>query len=178
MVVGARIGQDVNIQLYRKPAKFFLRKLANYLTGTNIPDLNSGLRVFNKHEAMKYFNIICDGFSFTTTITLAFLCNNLNIKYIPINYHDRVGKSKIKPFKDGFNFILLIINTVTYFNPLKVFAPIGLTMFFVGLVYSIYGVVYFLSFPKGALFATISGLNIFFFGLIADQVSLMRRINK
>lgn len=169
MVVGARTGQDVNIQLYRKPAKLFLKKLANYLTGTNIPDLNSGLRIFKKDDAIKYFNIICDGFSFTTTITLSFLCNNLSIKYVPINYHCRVGKSKIKPFKDGLNFILLIINTITYFNPLKVFLPISLAFFLGGVFVFSYSVLFLkIIFDSTVLIFIVSSVQILLFGLLAD----------
>jgi len=73
MVVGARTGENVSIPLYRRPAKLFLTKLANYLVGTKIPDLNSGMRLFRKKDSMKYFHILPSGFSFTTTITLSYL---------------------------------------------------------------------------------------------------------
>ena len=86
MVVGARTGADVNIPLSRKPAKWFLRVMANYVSATKIPDLNSGLRVFRRDVAMQYFAILSDQFSFTTTITLASVCNDHPVEYIPINY--------------------------------------------------------------------------------------------
>jgi len=125
MIVGSRNHKGVKIPLCRKPAKWFLTKLASYLSDTNIPDLNSGMRVFRKSDIVKFSNILSSGFSFTTTSTLAYLCNDLAIKYVPIEYHKRKGKSKIKPLRDGFNFILLILRVITYFNPLKVFLPVA-----------------------------------------------------
>ncbi len=139
MVVGARIGDNVNIPLIRKPAKWILNKLANYLTGVEIPDLNSGLRVMDKSIIMRFIHIICDGFSFTTTITLCMLTNQYDVKYIPINYHVRHGTSKIRPIRDTLNFFQLIIRTSMYFDPLKIFVPASILLFvfaFVVLGYS------------------------------------------
>jgi len=125
MAVGARVGKNVAIPLIRKPAKWCIAKLANYLTGTRIPDVNSGLRVMKKEIVQKFLYILPDGFSFTSTITLAVLVNGYTIEYIPIDYFHRNGKSKIKPVQDTFNFIQLIIRTVLYFNPLRVFVPLS-----------------------------------------------------
>ena len=126
MVVGARVGENVKIPLIRKPAKWFINKLANFLAGTKIPDLNSGLRVMKKEVLEKFIKILPDGFSFTSTITLAMLINGYSVKYVPIDYFKRKGKSKIRPIHDTLNFIQLIIRTVLYFNPLKVFVPFSL----------------------------------------------------
>lgn len=89
MVVGARTGENVRIPAMRKPAKWVLRKVANRITGTNIPDLNSGLRIFTRELVKKYINLLPDGFSFTTTITVASLCNDTGVKFVPINYYTR-----------------------------------------------------------------------------------------
>lgn len=126
MVVGSRTGKKVKIALIRRFPKWVLNKLANYLSGAKIPDINSGLRIMRKQDVEPFFNILPDGFSFTTTITLAMLSNNMRVHYIPINYYSRTGKSKIKPIQDTLNFIQLIIRTVLYFNPLKVFVPLSL----------------------------------------------------
>lgn len=125
MVVGARTGKTVKIPLIRKPAKKFLNLMANYLAGVNIPDLNSGLRVFRKPVAREFFNILPSGFSFTTTITLAMLSNGYRVKYVPIDYHQREGKSKIHPIRDTIGFMSLIVRTTLYFNPLKIFMPLS-----------------------------------------------------
>ncbi len=125
MAVGARTGQRVNIPLIRRPAKWLLNQLANYLSGIKIPDLNSGLRAFKRDIAIKYFSQLPDGFSFTTTITLAMLTNNYNVKYHPINYYKRTGNSKIKPIRDTINFFSLVIRTILYYRPLRIFIPVS-----------------------------------------------------
>jgi glycosyltransferase involved in cell wall biosynthesis len=118
MVVGARTGANVNIPTLRKFPKWVLNSLANYLCSEKIPDLNSGLRVIKKSIVNKFIYILPNGFSFTTTITLAMLTNDYRVKYLPIDYYARTGESKIKPFKDTLNFLQLIIRTIMYFNPL------------------------------------------------------------
>jgi len=125
MVVGARIGDKVHIPLIRRPAKWALNRLADYLSGTHIPDLNSGLRAFRKDQVVRFFDLLPSGFSFTTTITLSMQVNELNVLYIPIDYHQRKGNSKIRPIHDTLNFIQLIVRTVMYFRPLKVFLPVA-----------------------------------------------------
>lgn len=126
MAVGARTGPNVNIPLIRKPAKWALNQLANYLTGTKIPDLNSGLRIMKKESLKRHLNILPDGFSFTTTITLALLKEKGNVIYLPIDYARRKGKSKIRPVYDTLNFLQLIIRSVMYFDPLAVFLPLSI----------------------------------------------------
>jgi len=128
MVVGSRTGEKVKIPLLRRFPKWVLNKLANYLSGTKIPDINSGFRIMKKPEVERFFNILPDGFSFTSTITLAMLTNGYAVSYIPINYYSRQGKSKIRPIKDTLNFFQLIIRTVMYFNPLKIFVPLSLSL--------------------------------------------------
>ena len=125
MIVGARTGDVVQIPLLRRLPKWMLNKLANHLTGMKIPDINSGLRIMKKEDVEKFIKILPDGFSFTTTITLAMLTNNMQVCFLPINYYHRKGNSKIRPFYDTLNFLQLIIRTSMYFNPLKVFIPIS-----------------------------------------------------
>jgi glycosyltransferase involved in cell wall biosynthesis len=124
MAVGARTGESVHIPLVRRPAKWVLRKLASYLAGVRIPDLNSGLRAFRRELVETYVGILPDGFSFTTTITLASLTNHHQVEYVTIDYAHRSGSSKIRPIRDTLRFISLIIRTVLYFNPLRVFYPL------------------------------------------------------
>lgn len=125
MAVGSRTGADVNIPLVRRPAKAFLRWLASYLAGTRIPDLNSGLRAIRRELVVRYRPILPDGFSFTTTITLAALTNDHRVDYVPIDYAKRSGRSKIRPIRDTLGFTQLIVRTVLYFNPLKVIYPVA-----------------------------------------------------
>ncbi len=126
MAVGARTGEDVNIPLIRRPAKALLRALASFLASTPIPDLNSGLRAIHRDLVLRYRPILPDGFSFTTTITLAALTNGHRVDYVAIDYARRSGSSKIRPVRDTLGFAALIVRTVLYFNPLKVFYPFAM----------------------------------------------------
>ena len=123
MVVGARTGDAVHIPLVRKPAKWTLNSIANLLADETIPDLNSGLRAFRKSVAEEFFYLLPNGFSFTTTITLAMLARNYAVKYLPIDYAKRIGTSKIRPIHDTLNFLNLICKTILYLRPLRIFLP-------------------------------------------------------
>ena len=125
MVVGARTGENVAIPLVRRPAKWAVARLAELVAGEPIPDLNSGLRVFRRDVALRFFNLLPDGFSFTTTLTLAMLSNGYLLEYVPIDYHLRVGRSKIRPVQDTLNFVGLVLRIALYFAPLKIFLPLS-----------------------------------------------------
>ncbi len=174
MVVGARTSNS-HVSLLRKPGKKILSIIANYLAGTKIPDLNSGFRAIKKSMIMDFMHILPNGFSFTTTITLAALTSGYSVKYVPIEAPMRVGKSKIKPFRDGFRFIMLIVRTVSLFNPMKVVLPVSGFLSIAGLIYAIDSVIQFNHIPSGALLFLLSGLIIFFFGIISDQISVLIR---
>lgn len=125
MVVGDRSGQAMPGSIWRRLPKRALTHLANYLAGRKIPDLNSGLRIMKKDQADRFLPVLPDGFSFTSTITLAMLTSNLPVRYVPISYYPRIGKSKIRPIYDTLNFFQLIVRTAMYFRPLKVFASLS-----------------------------------------------------
>jgi len=129
MVVGARVKANAKIPLARRPAKWFLRRLASYLAETEIPDLNSGLRVMKRSLIRKFLPLLPDGFSFTTTITLAMLTHGCQVRFVPIDYSSRIGKSSIRPIRDTLNFFSLVVRTVLYFRPLKVFVPASSAIF-------------------------------------------------
>jgi glycosyltransferase involved in cell wall biosynthesis len=131
MVVGDRSGHPSAIPLIRRPAKALLRGLARYVTGISIPDLNSGLRVFRKSLVAQYLPILSERFSFTTTLTIASLCDGLAVVYCPIEYGQRVGHSKLVAW-DFFGFLSLVTRLSILFRPLRVFAPMALVSFFLG----------------------------------------------
>lgn len=134
MAVGARTKAGAAIPSLRRLPKWFLGKWANYLADRKIPDLNSGLRIFKKSIAARYEGLFPNGFSFTTTITLALECHGYIVKYRPISYAPRIGSSKIRPFRDTFNFFSLVLRVVMYFKPLKIFIPLSGIIFIIGLV--------------------------------------------
>lgn len=176
MAVGSRTGASVHVPLIRRPAKWALRQLASYLAGVKIPDLNSGLRAFRRDLVMQYLPILPEGFSFTTTITLASLTNHHRVAYIDIDYAHRAGKSKIAPIKDTLRFTALILRTVTYFNPLKVFYPVA-TVLFLGLCASLWwdiAVEKNLGDKSVALFVAL--VQVLSIGLIADLIDKKSRL--
>lgn len=170
MVVAARAGEDVNIPFVRKPAKWIIGKLANYVSSTEIPDLNSGLRVMDRSIVADYLHILPDGFSFTATITLAMLADGYQVSYVPINYAKRLGKSKIRPIRDTLNFIQLILRTVLYFEPLKVFLPLAVSFFGLSLLLLLYRAFYRGSFGVTIVLLCVTGVQLLAIGSLADLV--------
>ena len=170
MIVGARVGENVKIPLIRKPAKKALNELANYLSATKIPDLNSGFRVMKKSVVKNFLHILPDSFSFTTTITLAMLSDGYAVKYVPIDYHHRQGNSKIKPIQDTIRFTQLVVRTVMYFNPLRVFLPISFALLAVSLLTLLYRI-----FAGGGLLVVsvilfVSAIQVLTTGMLADLI--------
>jgi glycosyltransferase involved in cell wall biosynthesis len=171
MVVGARMGKNVAIPLVRRPAKWVLNRLANYVAGHRIPDLNSGLRAFRRDLARQYFAVLPDQFSFTTTITLAMHCDNYAVRYVPVDYLPRKGKSKIVPW-DAASFAVLILRTATMFRPLRVFLPVVAICLAYGITKMSIDMAHDPNISASALGAFMSALIVLLIGLLADGVAL------
>lgn len=170
MVIGARTGDVVKIPLLRQVGKWIITQLAEYLSRQKIPDLNSGFRIFRKDVAMRFLAMYPDGFSFTTTITLAMLTNHYRVNFLPINYHRRVGKSSIHPVRDFINFTILIIRICACFKPLSVFVPPALLLIALGVLKGAidYGQQHHLG--GLAITMTLTGIQTLFIGLLADLI--------
>ena len=121
MVVGARQGHHYRGSRVKQIARFFFKLLSEFSTGRRIPDINSGCRVFRKDLALRFFHTLSSGFSFTTTITLAFMLNAYSVSYLPIEYHKRTGKSKVHYVRDTLRSAQIIVEAITFYNPLKIF---------------------------------------------------------
>ncbi len=169
MVVGARTTPGAAIPTLRRPAKWVLRILASYLAGRFIPDLNSGLRVMDRRLLEEFWHLLPSGFSFTTTITLAALCNDRPVAYHPIDYLDRIGDSKIRAFH-AFEFLMLVLRTVVYFNPLKIFLPAGGAFFAFGFVKLAYDI-YIGNLSESAVLAFLGGGILWAVGMLSDQIA-------
>jgi glycosyltransferase involved in cell wall biosynthesis len=139
-VVGARTTEQGTYKVLRVPAKWFIRKFAERLTGAKIPDLNSGLRAFRREVSLPYLRLLPAGFSCVTTITVSFLANNHEMYFLPIDYYKRAGKSKFKFGKDAYRYILQVLRMTMYFNPLKVLMPLALALLGIGFCKAIYDV--------------------------------------
>jgi len=167
MVVGARTGPSVSIPIERRPAKAFLRWLASYLAGRKLPDLNSGMRLIRKDLVERYLHLLPSGFSFTTTITLAAACNDHDVEYVPIDYLKRLGSSKIRP-RHAYDFAILILRTIVFFNPLKVFIPLGALLAVAGIAKFAYDVTRN-NLSESAVLGMLGALIVWSVGLLADQ---------
>jgi len=176
MVVGARTGKHVRIPFFRRPAKWFLNALANFLSGFEIPDLNSGFRIFKKELVMRFLPLLPDGFSFTTTITIAALTNGYNVRFLPINYYKRMGRSSIRPLRDFIGFLSLIIRLVIYFKPLNFFLPVSLALLVIGLSKALIDLIHQNYFGVGSAIAILAAIQIGFLGLLADLILRRTRL--
>jgi len=177
MIVGDRIGYKGPIM--RQPGKKLLHLVANYLVRQKISDLNSGFRLIKKDLFLKSSHILPSGFSLTTTITLVFFKEELNVKYTPIRINKRKGKSTIR-IKDGFNTLMTVFRTITLFSPLKIFLPASFLLLCLSIITSIIQSIPLKKFniSDATVLLFISSLALFFFGLLADQVSAIRRKEK
>jgi glycosyltransferase involved in cell wall biosynthesis len=168
MAVGARVKHDAAIPSLRRFPKWLLGKWANYLADRKIPDLNSGLRVFRKNIAARYEGLFPNGFSFTTTLTLALECHGYVVQYHPISYSERIGNSKIKPLQDTINFFSLVLRVVMYFKPLKIFIPLSAVLLACGAWVGTTCWYHRLPLSGTALFLLVAGLQVAALGLLAD----------
>jgi hypothetical protein len=170
-VVGARTTEQGTHKFLRVPAKWVIRKVAERLAATKIPDLNSGLRAFRREVSLPYLRLLPPGFSCVTTITMSFLSNQHPVDYLPIDYAKRAGTSKFHFVKDAYRYILQVLRMVMYFNPIKVLMPLALWQIFFGFVKGIYDVIrYNLHVTTSTLLLLMSGLIIGSMALLADLI--------
>lgn len=173
-VVGARTSEQGTHRWARVPAKWFVRRLAMYLTQTQIPDLNSGFRAFRREVALPYLRLLPTGFSCVTTITMAFLSNGHPVRYVPIDYQERAGRSKFHWRRDTARYLLQVVRMIMTFNPLRVFLPLSFLLLAMALGKIGYDIVdKDFRISSNAIILTIVSLQVFATGLIADLVARM-----
>jgi hypothetical protein len=170
-VVGARTSEEGTLKAFRVPAKWFIRKLASFLAERKIPDLNSGFRAFRRQAALPFLHQLPPGFSCVTTITMAHLANGYTVRYVPIEYKARAGRSKFHWWRDTRNYLLQVVRMVLSYNPLRVFLPLGGFLVLVGAAKIIYDL-----FDKDGRIATntivvlIVAFQVLMTGLLADLI--------
>ena len=150
--------------------KYFLRHWMSWIAREDIPDINSGMRVFRRSVAEKFFRILPDTFSFTVTITLAMLTNYHAVRFVPISYKPRLGKSKIKPIRDTLRFILLILRTGVYFAPVRFFGPVTLVLLLCGSARLFYDVFILGDITDTSLLLFLFAFNTGMLTLLADMI--------
>ena len=173
MVIGARRGLRQS-PLWRMPGKWVLGKLAQFIADRQIPDLNSGLRVCRTDMVRRYVHLCPDGFSFSTTISLAFLHRRLEVRYVPISINPSSSKSTVTP-ASGLETLLLILRLATLFEPLRLFVTASLVLVVAGVLYAIPYAALGRGISVGAALVVFTGVQLLFVGLIADQVASLRR---
>jgi len=176
LVVGTRsFGADGGTWL-RNLGNIALRRLASFLAEQSIPDLTSGFRAFRHEIAEKYLHIYPNRYSFPSTSTLSFIMAGYNVAFVPIAVRPRPSEtmSNLKPFRDGFRFLMFILRIITMANPNKIFFPVGLALVLAGIALTIRNLILFAQFSGGVVLFLAGGINIIFFGLILDQFASLR----
>ncbi|MEN8158361.1 MAG: glycosyltransferase family 2 protein [Bacteroidota bacterium] len=175
MVIGER--SDTSFQVKRRKAgKRLIKRIGEYLVEQKLPDYNSGFRGFYRETIDNMLHLMPNGFSFSTTSTLAYLKEGYNIGTFPIEVSERIGrKSNVKMVKDGSKTILLLFRIIMLFNPLKVFFPASVISFLGGMGFGIAGYIIYDRFSNGAVVLIMLGMFLFFIGLVADQISILNR---
>ena len=169
-VNGARTSEQGTLPWLRGPAKWFIRKLACYLTGRHIPDLNTGLKAFKREAMLPWLWAVPDGFSCVTTMTLAFLTNDHAVKYVPTEYRPRIGKSKFHPLKDTLAYFNTVIRIVSYFRPLRVFLPVAAMVLALGAAKSVHSFATTGSMQESDIVLLTAGFFTAMFGLLAEII--------
>ena len=170
MVVGARIGENVDYSKIRSIPKMILVPWVSFLCGTEVPDMNSGLRIFRRDRSLDFLKLLPDGFSFTTTITICLLRNRYAVEFIPISYTKRIGKSHIKPFRDTLRFTQLILRTGMYFAPMRLLAPLIAALAVLFAISGIYDLTALNNLTDKTVLLGFASLNVLLFALLADMI--------
>ncbi len=177
MVIGERSATSFQVRR-RRAGKRLVRRIGEYLVDQKLPDYNSGFRGFDKEIISGMLHMMPNGFSFSTTSTLAFIKEGYNVGTLEIEVSARKGrKSNVKMVRDGSKTILLLFRIIMLFNPLKVFFPASIIIFLAGVGFGITGYILYDRFSNGAVVLTMLGMFLFFIGLVADQISIMNRRN-
>ena len=178
MVIGERDDQSFQVKR-RQAGKNLIRRIGEYLVEQKLPDYNSGFRGFDKELLREMLHLMPNGFSLSTTSTLAYLKEGYTIGTFPIKVEERIGrKSNVKMVKDGSKTILLLFRIIMLFNPLKIFFPFSLVISFLGLGWGIAGYFIVGRFPNSAIIILVFGSMMFFIGLLADQIAMLNRIKR
>jgi glycosyltransferase involved in cell wall biosynthesis len=142
MVVGARTGSIYRESAIKFPLRMVLKGIVEFTASRRIPDINSGLRVFSRATAMNYFEHLSDVFSFTTSLTLAYMMNSKFVAYQDIEYHERRGTSKVRLIRDSTRTLQFVVEAATYYNPLKIFGLLGFICLLIALLSFLLGVAF------------------------------------
>jgi polyisoprenyl-phosphate glycosyltransferase len=176
-VNGARTSEQGTLRALRFGAKLLIRKLAEWISGKRIPDLNTGMKVYKRDLMLRYLWCMPDGFSCVTSMTLAFLCNGHPVKYVSVDYRKRIGQSKFHPVKDAAKYFSTMVRIIMYFRPLRVFFPLALFVIAVAMLSTAYHSVRrgHLALEDTEVILSVTSLVVLVIGLLADLIVAQRR---
>ncbi len=172
MVIGAR-NKKSQTSFPRYIANLFYNKLASYMSGHKILDLTSGFRAVKANMFKNFLYLLPNGFSYPTTITMAFFRSGYSIKYVPISCEKRTGTSHIKLVKDGIRFLLIIFRITALYSPLKIFGPASFAVFITGLSYYAYTYYYLERFTNMSALLFLTSILVFLIGLLSEQITFL-----
>jgi len=171
MIIGARDREMGTMPWLRRLAKDAIRLLASYMTETPIPDLNSGLRAMKRSRVLEFLHLLPNSHSWVSTITMAFLSSGYEVRWMPITYHRRVGRSSFHPITDTYNYVTLVVRAIMYFNPLRLFLPVSLGMLAVGVLKAIHDIFrYHFHFAPSTVILVLGAVQVGAMGLLADLI--------
>jgi glycosyltransferase involved in cell wall biosynthesis len=173
MVVGARVSRKSQAGLHRAAANGFYNRFATWMTNHEVPDLTSGFRVVKAGLFKRFLYLLPNGFSYPTTITMAFFRSGYSVAYEPIEVEKRIGKSHIRLWRDGVRFLLIIFKIGTLFSPLKLFLPISLAFFLTGFGYYAYTFLSSGRFTNMSALLFITSVLVFLIGLVSEQITAL-----
>lgn len=168
MVVGSRTGSHYRESWFKYPLRRVLKWLVEFTAGRAIPDANSGLRVFSRKTVMPFFDHLSDTFSFTTSVTLAYMLRRKFVEYVPIDYHKRIGTTKVRLFRDSLRTLQYIVQAIVFYNPLKIFIILSLGLVGGGLLALLMGAGGVAGATTVGFQAVIAAVLVFAIGLLAD----------
>lgn len=176
-VNGARTTEEGTLKALRVPAKWLIRRVAEWVSGKRIPDLNTGMKVFKKEIMERYLWLMPEGFSCVTSMTLAFLCNGHPVRYVPVEYRKRIGQSKFHPVKDSAKYFSTVFRIVMYFRPLRIFFPLSvlLALLSAGKGYYDWRLSAGHTLQESDIVLAVAALLVLVLGLLADLIVAQRR---
>lgn len=172
MVVGARCSSG-QAGMGRLVANNFYNWFASLITGNTVKDLTSGFRAVKADHFRRFLYMLPNGFSYPTSITMAFFRAGYSVAYLPIDVKQRIGKSHIRPLRDGLRFLLIIFRVGTLYSPLKIFLPVSMIFFITGVSYYAYTYYTISRFTNMSALLIICSIMIFLIGLVSEQITTL-----
>jgi glycosyltransferase involved in cell wall biosynthesis len=172
LVVGAR-SWEAQATLSRGAGNALLARFASFLSGFRISDLTSGFRAARRERLIEFLHLFPNGFSYPTTSTLSFLKAGYNVVFVPIDGKQRKdnSKSKMRPWREGGRFLMIIFRMITLFSPLRIFLPFSILFFLLGFGYLIYTIITEIHVTNTSVLLITASVVLFLFGLLSEQVA-------